>query len=462
MKKQINPTTKAHLIRGAFYLLLLLAVCAIPFALAQRQFTKQSVIQPAARPGADANVYLPKGAQPSTGKISAPAGSNISGAVGEVPTMPQSQLPGVPTNSITTLFASNNFGNPGGANYFDLTVASSSISVTALDINTAETVSFTNFRVYVLPGMTFQGHETNMALWTQVATGSGTGAGVDMPTHVTLSNPIPLLAGTLYGIAMVADPAITLHYTNGNGSNQNYSNADVALFLGSATNVPFTAPVFSPRVWNGTVYYNVGGGTPTPTPTGTPTPTPTPTPTATAGGCQFHVLIVYADTLAPTQLQSEILAEPHVVAVDLFDAQAGTPTLAQLQQYQIVVPYSNFPFLDAITLGNNLADYVDGGGVVVQHGFSHYGPGQPYGINGRWFSGGYNPYDYSTNLEFNAFSLGTFNAGHPLMAGVTPLNSTFANIVTPKAGATEVAANNLGESLVAYRPVGGHKTVGVT
>ena len=35
MKKQINPTTKAHLIRGAFYLLLLLAVCAIPFALAQ-------------------------------------------------------------------------------------------------------------------------------------------------------------------------------------------------------------------------------------------------------------------------------------------------------------------------------------------------------------------------------------------------------------------------------------------
>jgi hypothetical protein len=35
MKKQINPTIKAHLIRSAFYLLLLLGVCAIPFALAQ-------------------------------------------------------------------------------------------------------------------------------------------------------------------------------------------------------------------------------------------------------------------------------------------------------------------------------------------------------------------------------------------------------------------------------------------
>ena len=125
----------------------------------------------------------------------------------------------------------------------------------------------------------------------------------------------------------------------------------------------------------------------------------------------FNVLIVYADTAAPTQLQSEILAEPGVAAVDLFDAQAGTPTLGQLQQYQIVVPYSNFPFLDPDTLGNNLADYVDGGGVVVQYGFSHYGPGQPFGVNGRWVSGNYNPYNYSTNLQFNAFSLARLTWG---------------------------------------------------
>jgi N-acetylneuraminic acid mutarotase len=36
MKKQINPTIKAHLIRSAFYVLVLLAICVIPFALAQR------------------------------------------------------------------------------------------------------------------------------------------------------------------------------------------------------------------------------------------------------------------------------------------------------------------------------------------------------------------------------------------------------------------------------------------
>jgi hypothetical protein len=53
MKKQINPTIKAHLIRGAFYLLVLLAVCAIPFALAQsrgRGATKRAVSNPASKP----------------------------------------------------------------------------------------------------------------------------------------------------------------------------------------------------------------------------------------------------------------------------------------------------------------------------------------------------------------------------------------------------------------------------
>ena len=197
---------------------------------------------------------------------------------------------------------------------------------------------------------------------------------------------------------------------------------------------------------------------------GAASPTPTPSPSATCTPSSFHVLIAYADSDGPpTQLQSEILAEPNVTSVDLFDATSGTPTLAQLQAYEIVVPFSNSPFFDADTLGNNLADYVDGGGVVVQYGFSHYGPGQPYGINGRWVSGNYNPYDYSTNLQFNAFSLGTFNAGHPLMAGVTMLNSDFENLVSPAAGATEVAQDNFGDSLVAYRPVsGGHTTVGVT
>src|ERR1043166_9910875 len=42
MKKQINSKLTAHFIRGAIYLVLLLAVCAVPFGLAQRTTGKES------------------------------------------------------------------------------------------------------------------------------------------------------------------------------------------------------------------------------------------------------------------------------------------------------------------------------------------------------------------------------------------------------------------------------------
>src|SRR6266496_4207569 len=50
MKKQINPTIKAQILRSAFILLSLVAICAIPFSLAQRNTTKRSVAKPAAKP----------------------------------------------------------------------------------------------------------------------------------------------------------------------------------------------------------------------------------------------------------------------------------------------------------------------------------------------------------------------------------------------------------------------------
>ena len=50
MKQQTNPNIKAHLIQSAFYLLLLLAVCAIPFALAQRNSVKQNTQSQKAQP----------------------------------------------------------------------------------------------------------------------------------------------------------------------------------------------------------------------------------------------------------------------------------------------------------------------------------------------------------------------------------------------------------------------------
>ena len=73
MKRQINPTIKAHLIRGAFYLLLLVAVFAIPFALAQRNAAKRSVSRAMVKPNVILNriAGVPQVVPPSTGAAGA-------------------------------------------------------------------------------------------------------------------------------------------------------------------------------------------------------------------------------------------------------------------------------------------------------------------------------------------------------------------------------------------------------
>src|SRR6266581_827236 len=76
MKKQINPTIKAQILRSAFILLSLVAICAIPFALAQsrsRGTTKRSVAKPLGKPLSQLNSVLnpaaggPHAAPPATG-----------------------------------------------------------------------------------------------------------------------------------------------------------------------------------------------------------------------------------------------------------------------------------------------------------------------------------------------------------------------------------------------------------
>ena len=98
------------------------------------------------------------------------------------------------------------------------------------------------------------------------------------------------------------------------------------------------------------------------------------------------MLIAYSDIGGPpTTLQNQILAEG-VIAADLFDAFSGTPTLAQLEQYDIVVAFSSDAYNDAVAMGNVLADYADAGGIVVALAFDWSGP--PLGLDGRWITGG--------------------------------------------------------------------------
>ena len=162
--------------------------------------------------------------------------------------------------SITTIFTGGNRGNPGGAVYFDVTVAGSPLTITVFDINSIAAAGTPfGFQVHTLVG-TYVGNENNMGAWALAATGSGTAAGLGLPSAVTLNATFNLAANTTYGFALIlADVgggnAIQHEYTNGNGTNQSYNNANISLSLGAASNFPFLAPTFTPRVWNGTIYY---------------------------------------------------------------------------------------------------------------------------------------------------------------------------------------------------------------
>lgn len=167
---------------------------------------------------------------------------------------------GASADSITTLFNRNNGGSNGGAVYFDVVVGANDLEITGFDTNTNDVVASFGWTVWTRVG-TYVGFTGSNAGWTQVATGTGVGLGMNLPSPVTINAPFTLDAGTTVGMALVIGPEAGHDYSGTGtsalpGSTQ-YSNADVTLNLGSAGNVPFSGSVFTPRIWNGTMYYNV-------------------------------------------------------------------------------------------------------------------------------------------------------------------------------------------------------------
>src|SRR5262249_36656916 len=65
-------------------------------------------------------------------------------------------------------------------------------------------------------------------------------------------------------------------------------------------------------------------------------------------------------------VRDKLLATGQSTSVSEVDVRFGTPALADLEAYDGVLVWNDYAFADPVTLGNNLADYVDAGhGVVV-------------------------------------------------------------------------------------------------
>jgi len=164
---------------------------------------------------------------------------------------------------LTTTFASNNGGVVGGAVYFSLQALPGTGGVTIsdldLNVNGASTSAGTpvSFDLYVQPNSGSCTFDVTGS-WFLRASGTGVAAGTDNPTNFVLSTPLQLGDGCCLGVAIVATN-FAHRYTTGTTNPTAYANGQLQLIAGRASNTPFSAPVFEPRVVNTNVNYTLGG-----------------------------------------------------------------------------------------------------------------------------------------------------------------------------------------------------------
>ena len=121
--------------------------------------------------------------------------------------------------------------------------------------------------------------------------------------------------------------------------------------------------------------------------------------TGTAGAADVAIVAAAANTADPqnntrfTDARDVLLADGRFDSVDIINttrfAGGGTPSLDTLQGYDAVLTWSNDSHDDSVSLGNVLADYVDGGGGVVVAVFGNTSPNPARQLLGRWDTGGY-------------------------------------------------------------------------
>lgn len=157
---------------------------------------------------------------------------------------------------LSTTFANDNLGSVGGAVYFELQCTSpAGVTIDALDLNFGETAG-------TIGAVDVYGGLGDFGWGGPLASGSATAAGPGLPTHVDLIPDLQLGAGCTLRIAVVAN-GLSHCYTTGDGIlPQVYGNSALTLTAGEASNVPLTAPFFSPRIPNVRLHQSAGGNCP--------------------------------------------------------------------------------------------------------------------------------------------------------------------------------------------------------
>ncbi|MCH2224056.1 MAG: T9SS type A sorting domain-containing protein [Crocinitomicaceae bacterium] len=158
------------------------------------------------------------------------------------------------TGNLTTTYSHNN-GQDGIM--FDV-FALNDVIISCFDMN-FDPGTF-NYEVYYKSG-TAQGFQTNSGAWTLVGSGTGiTSAGNGNPTAISINIGVGICSGSVasFYITNTGGSQANANYTNGTSLNNVFAadaNIQVREMYGKA--YPFSSS-YSPRVFNGSVYYNGG------------------------------------------------------------------------------------------------------------------------------------------------------------------------------------------------------------
>ncbi|MBL8752667.1 MAG: hypothetical protein JNK15_05145 [Planctomycetes bacterium] len=157
---------------------------------------------------------------------------------------------------LTTTFAG---GNGQNGNMFDIT-ATNAVVISGFDVNLSTPTA--DIEVYaVTGGGTFVGKESNAALWTLVGTATGVvNSGNNVATSVPIAVNVPIAAGQSMGFYVTTTAGGGVNYTNGTGVGNVFAqDANIQFREGVGKSYPF-ATTFTPRIWNGNIYYVLAAG----------------------------------------------------------------------------------------------------------------------------------------------------------------------------------------------------------
>lgn len=144
--------------------------------------------------------------------------------------------------------------------------------------------------------------------------------------------------------------------------------------------------------------------------------------------------VLYAPSEADDAAYRASIAALTGGTVDYFDARVATPTLATLNTYDAVYVWVNFAMFDPIAFGDVLADYVDGGGVVILGAFCTFTSGNS--LAGRIMTAGYSP--VTSPAGTNHFLSSNYNGDGAtcIHDGVTTYECTFRDVLVTQGGGT--------------------------